>query len=78
MSVHVSISTIRKLRLQVGIVTSLLITVFVGYFWLYRSVSLIDSIFGWLISNLSEHSLYAFSIYCAVTGTIILTIHLIG
>jgi len=32
----------------------------------------------WLISYLSRHSLYAFSIYCAITGAIVLTTHLIG
>jgi len=32
----------------------------------------------WLISYLSNHSLYVFSIYCAITGAIVLTIHLIG
>jgi undecaprenyl-diphosphatase len=32
----------------------------------------------WLIAYLSKHSLYAFSIYCAVVGGIVLTIHLIG
>jgi len=32
----------------------------------------------WLISYLSKHSLYVFSVYCALVGAIILTVHLIG
>ena len=31
----------------------------------------------WLISYLSRHSLYIFSIYCAITGAIVLAVHLI-
>jgi len=32
----------------------------------------------WLISYLSKHSLYVFSVYCALVGAIVLAIHLIG
>jgi undecaprenyl-diphosphatase len=32
----------------------------------------------WLISYLSKHSLYAFSAYCAVVGTVVLILHFIG
>lgn len=32
----------------------------------------------WLISYLSRHSLYVFSIYCAIVGLIVLILHLVG
>ncbi|HBY06257.1 MAG TPA: hypothetical protein DEH22_00090 [Chloroflexi bacterium] len=44
-------SQVRKLQWRVELATTLLITLFVAYFYLFRDVSFADSVIGWFISN---------------------------
>jgi len=61
MNTQVTGLRVQRLRWQVLGFTSLLITFFVTFFYLFRHISLIDSILGWIVANLIAWGVILFS-----------------